>query len=189
MRVIPSKMPEPKLISSVVVSEAEEKASVLSEGAEWPFGLGPSRPFGRRGRPILVGVCAGMVVICIAGAIFHRHHRLRAEEVAVPKVLSVATRKVFGSSRSEATPAPMVVNIDADVLQISAIVLGHPRLAVINGRTVAEGDTIVVHTPARAVAVTLRVLQISEGQVKLSDGTQVMMARLSTPSPAAAKRP
>lgn len=187
MRLIPSKMPEPKLISSVV-PEAEEKPS-LGEGAEWPFALGGSRLFAGHGRAILAGIAAGAVVISIAGTIFHRQHHLKAEEVAVPKVLSVATRKVFGSSRSEATPVPMVVQIDADVLRISAIVLGHPRLAVINGRTVAEGDTIVVHTPARAVAVTLRVLKISEGQVKLSDGTQVVMARLSIPSPAAAKRP
>jgi hypothetical protein len=187
MRVIPSKMPEPKLISSVV-PEAEEKTSI-SEGAEWPFALGGSRPFGGHGRAILVGVVVGAVVICFAGAIFHRHHRLRAEELAAPKVLSVVTKKVFGSSHSEATPVPMVVKIDADVLRISAIVLGHPRLAVVNGRTVAEGDTVLVHTPARAVAVTLRVLKISEGRVTLSDGTQVIEARLSIPSPAAAKRP
>ncbi len=188
MRVIPSKMPEPKLISSVV-PEAEEKTSLLNEGAEWPFALGGSRPFGGRGRAILIGIAAGVVVICFAGVIFHRHHRLRAEELAVPKVLSVVTKKVFGSSHSEATPVPMVVKIDADVLHISAIVLGHPRLAVVNGRTVAEGDTVLVHTPARAVAVTLRVLKISEGGVTLSEGTQVIEARLSIPSPAAAKRP
>jgi hypothetical protein len=186
MRLVPSKMPEPKLISSVV-PEAEEKTS-LSEGAEWPFAVGGSRLFACHGRAIFIGICAGVVVICSAGAIFHRHHRLRAEEVAVPKVLSVVTRKVLGSN-SGATPVPVVVKIDADVLRISAIVLGHPRLAVINGRTVAEGDTILIHVPTRAVAVTLRVLKISESQVQLSDGTQVIMARLSTPSPAAAKRP
>jgi hypothetical protein len=39
------------------------------------------------------------------------------------------------------------------------------------------------------VAVTLRVLKISEGQVKLSDGTQVIVVRLNIPSPSAAKRP
>ena len=189
MRVIPSKMPEAKLLSSAL-PEGEDKTSSLNEAAERPSALGGSRPFVGRGRAILIGIVSGAVVIGFAGAIFHRQHRLRAEEVAVPKVLSVATRKVFGSSHSEATPVPMAVQIDADVLRISAIVLGHPRLAVINGRTVAEGDTIVVHTPARAVAVTLRVLKISEGQVKLSDGTQVIMARLlSIPSPAAAKRP
>jgi hypothetical protein len=185
MHLIPSKMPEPKLISSVV-PEAEEKTS-LSEGAERPFALDGSRPFAGHGRAILVGIAAGAVVISIAGMIFHRQHHLKAEEVAVPKVLSVVTRKVFGSSHSQATPTPMVVQIDADVLRISAIVLGHPRLAVINGRTIAEGDTILVHTPARAVAVTLRVLKISEGQVKLSDGTQVITARLNIPSPS--KRP
>jgi hypothetical protein len=187
MRLVPSKIPEPKLISSVA-PEAEEKTS-SNEGAEWPFASKGSRPFAGHGRAILVGIVAGATVICFAGAIFHRHHRLRAEEVAVPKVIPVVTKKVFGSSHSEATPTPMVVKIDADMLRISAIVLGHPRLAVVNGRTVAEGDTILVHTPARAVAVTLRVLKISEGQVKLSDGTQVIEARLSMPSPAAAKRP
>jgi hypothetical protein len=62
---------------------------------------------------------------------------------------------------------------------VTSIALGHPRLAVINGKQVTEGDLITVHTPTRSIAVTLRVLEISDRQVKLSDGTQVITAHLS----------
>jgi hypothetical protein len=61
--------------------------------------------------------------------------------------------------------------------------LGHPRLAVINGRAVAEGDWITLHGPNRAVAVTLRVLKIADGRVDLTDGTQTISAQLEIAKP------
>jgi hypothetical protein len=71
---------------------------------------------------------------------------------------------------------------------VSAIALGHPRLAVINGRSVAEGDSITVHTPSHAVAVTLRVVKIADGRISLTDGTQVITTRLTVPAPAQPER-
>ena len=178
-------MPEPRLISSLA-PEPEETPSSNPED-ESPFALGGSSLFTGNGRAIFVGIFAGAIVISIAGFIFHRQHRLKDDEVHVPKVVSVATQSVTDSARAGATPQPIVVQIEADVLRVSAIVLGHPRLAVVNGRTVAEGDSIVVHTPTRAVAVTLRVVKISDGQIDLSDGRQVIRARLSIPTTSLAK--
>jgi hypothetical protein len=187
MRLVPSTLKEPRLISSLA-SETEEK-TISEEEVDSPFALGGSRLFTDNGRAIFVGLFVGAIAICIAGSFYKRQHRLKEDEVHVPMMLPAVTQSVLGSTHSDATPLPMVVQVDADVLQVSAIVLGHPRLAVINGRTVTEGDTIVVHTPTRAVALTLRVLKISDGQIDLSDGTQLIRARLSIPSPSSAKRP
>jgi hypothetical protein len=103
-------------------------------------------------------------------------------------LLTVATRSISTSLHAITTPAPIVVQISADVIHVSAIALGHPRLAVINGRSVAEGDSITVHTPSRAVAVTLRVVKIADGRIDLTDGTQVITTRLSVPAPTQPER-
>lgn len=187
MHLVPSKMPEPQLLSSLAPDTRETPLS--NEEIDSPFALGGARIFTGNGRAIFVGFFIAAVIICIAGSIFHRRHRLREDEVAVPTVLPAVTQGVFSSTRSDSTPLPLVVQIEASVLHVSSIVLGHPRLAVINGRTVTEGDSIVVHIPTRAVALTLRVLKISDGHIDLSDGTQVITARLSIPSPSSAKRP
>jgi hypothetical protein len=73
-------------------------------------------------------------------------------------------------------PEPIAVRISANLIHVSATSMGDPRLAIINGQLVGEGEQITVHTPAASTAVSLRVLKI--GQILLSDGTQVITARL-----------
>ena len=149
------------------------------------FKLQGSRIFSGNGRAIFLGILAGGILISAAGFIFIRHERAKQEGIAIPKLLNVATRSISTSLHAITTPAPIVVQISADV---SAIALGHPRLAVINGRSVAEGDSITVHTPSRAVAVTLRVVKIADGRIDLTDGTQVITTRLSVPAPTQPER-
>jgi hypothetical protein len=85
------------------------------------------------------------------------------------------------STKSVSRPEPIVIQISADVLHVTAISLGHPRLATINGRNVAEGEYLTIHTPTANVAVTLRVLKISDGRIDLSNGPQLIIARLELP--------
>jgi hypothetical protein len=86
------------------------------------------------------------------------------------------------STKSISHPEPIVIQISADLIHVTAISLGHPRLATINGRTIAEGDYVTVHPPTANVAVTLRVLKISDGRIELSNGPQLITARLEIPS-------
>jgi len=85
------------------------------------------------------------------------------------------------SSASHPTkaPAPIVIQLDSNVVRVTSIALGDPRVAVINGKQVAEGDTINVHTPVRSVTVTLGVVEIADRRVQLSDGTEIITAHLS----------
>ncbi|HEX8897233.1 MAG TPA: hypothetical protein VF751_00925, partial [Chthoniobacterales bacterium] len=100
--------------------------------------------------------------------------RRRAEEER--KLVPVSTRSI-------SPPEPIVVKISADLIHVSAISLGHPRLAIINGQLVSEGETITVHTPTPSIAVSLKVVKIYDGQIELSDGTQSINARLNVVPP------
>jgi hypothetical protein len=140
---------------------------------------GLSRIFRGHGRAIFLGLVAGAAVIFGIGW-FMSPVDSRAYEFR--KLMEVATHHLSGLPQSDATPEPIVVQLSPDLVQVTAIALGHPRLAVINGKSLAEGDRFVVHTPTYSVAVTLRVLRISDGHVDFSDGTQVVSARLTKPS-------
>jgi hypothetical protein len=74
------------------------------------------------------------------------------------------------------------VKISSDMVHVTAISLGQTRLAIINGKQLAEGNELV--TPA----ARLRIVKISDGQVQLSSGTQVLTAPLETSKPKAPKR-
>jgi hypothetical protein len=78
-------------------------------------------------------------------------------------------------------PAP-VVKINPDAIHVTAISLGQPRLAIVNGKQLGEGDEVV------AAATKLRLTKISDGEVELSSGAQIVTARLAPPKPPAAKR-
>ena len=81
------------------------------------------------------------------------------------------------------------VQLSADMVRVSAIALGHPRLAVINGKTVTEGDSITLQVPNATLALILRVAKIGDGSIDLSDGKQMFSAQLTIPSPAKPKTP
>ena len=181
MELIPSKLPERRLLSSIEPEPAQTDSA--KEEIDSPFQLQGSRIFSGNGRAIFIGLLAGGVLISVAGFGFARHERAKREAMALPKLLNVVTHAVSGSAHTVTTPAPVMVQLNADVIRVSAIALGHPRLAVINGRPVAEGDTVTVHTPGHSVAVTLRVLKIGDGRIDLTDGTQTISARLAMPTP------
>jgi hypothetical protein len=183
MDLIPSKLPERRLITSIV-ADPPPLDSVESD-TDSPFALKGASVFSGNGRAIFIGLLVGAVLISAVGFGYVRHERATRDSAAVPRLVSVATQRLAAPPHSSATPAPLVVQVDASMVRVTAIALGHPRLAVINGRSVAEGDSITVHTSGRAVAVTLRVLRIADGRIDLTDGTQIISARLmlATPTP------
>ena len=180
MHLIPNKMPAPRLLSSVV-SEIRERTAPGDEPRS-RFVLKGVGIFCGNGRAIFLGILAGVLLISTAGWIFSRHNFVDRESAAIRQLMHATTHSVSASPHSTATPPPIIVQIDSDILRVSAIALGHPRLAVINGKQVGEGDTVTIHTPMRSVAVTLRVIRIADGRIDLSDGVHVFTARLTVPS-------
>jgi hypothetical protein len=79
-------------------------------------------------------------------------------------------------------PAPVAKKIDPNAIHVTAISLGQPKLAIVNGKQLGEGDELV------ASATRLRLVKISDGEIELSSGPQVILARLAPPNPSAPRR-
>lgn len=134
--------------------------------------------FSGNGGAIFVGIFLGAVVLLTIGFLYERHQAAKENEEAARKLMMVTATSVSSSAQTVATPAPIIVQISLDQIHVTAIALGHPRLAVINGQQVAEGDRITIHTPTSSVSVSLQIVKIVDGRIDLSDGLHVITARL-----------
>ena len=179
MRMVSRNASPPRLISSITPD--------LSGGLSTPnqtdsrYTLRGANFFSGNGRAVFIGILVGSLGICVAGFLFSRHYDLGAELRAASRFLRVRTHTLSPPHDPSALPAPVTVQLNSDLVRVTAIALGHPRLAVINGEEVAEGDKVTIHTPTSSVAITLRVVKIGEGRIDLTDGTQMMTARLRVP--------
>jgi hypothetical protein len=171
MRLLPNEKPRPRLLES-------------AEAAQWPSTVehppGEKRTaFGKRLLRLVIRIAAAALILSGLGFWMTRRGAIQEETIAIRKLISVGTHMLSNAAHPALPPTPIVVQLNTDLVQVTSVALGHPRLAVINGKQVAEGDTFTVHIPTRSVAITLRVLEISDRQVKLTDGTQVMTAHLT----------
>jgi hypothetical protein len=171
MRLISPKTPAPRLLSTVVPHFREKPPERVSMRSR----LKTVSLFTGNGRAIFLGLMAGAVLMCTIGVLYK--HR----QIAPPQV-EQERKMVAVSTQSVSRPEPIVIQISADLIHVTAISLGHPRLATINGRNLAEGEYLTLRTPTANVAVTLRVLKISDGRIELSNGPQLITAQLEIPA-------
>ena len=168
MKVLSDVGPRPRLLSSAVMSPPATAGNVKQ-----------SATGGRRfPRTLWKVAVAGLIGAVVVHWLVHRGN-IQEEAIAIRKLVVVGTRMLTRAGHQTNPPNAVVVQLNADLLQVTSIALGHPRLAVINGKQVAEGEQVIVHTPTRSISVALRVLEISDRQVRLSDGTQVITVHLS----------
>lgn len=175
MRVLSTTTPAPRLLNTVA-PELREKAATERSGLR--ARLKGSALFSGNGRAIFVGLFLGAAAFSAIGLLYERHQAAKHSEEARRKLMMVTTSSISSSPKTVATPAPVMVQIRLDLIHVTAISLGHPRLAVINGQQLAEGDRITLHTPSASVAVSLQVVKIADGSIDLSDGLHVITVRL-----------
>jgi hypothetical protein len=172
MDILPSKLPNPRLLSSVSsFAPHPTPASDPNASADGVFSGATPRWV------VLLLACA----LVAGGGYLFRGHYLKYRDQREVRMLQVETHRLAAAPHSNETPSPVTIQYGPEMLRVSAIALGHPRLAVINGRALTEGDEVVLHTPTRNVAVSLRVMRIADGHVDLSDGTQTITANLVVP--------
>ena len=176
MRLISQKTPAPRLLSTVVPEVRERPPERVSMKSR----LKSVSLFSGNGRAIFLGIVLGAVLLSTISVVYVRRQAAQRHAEEELKLLAVSTHSI-------STPEPIVVKISADLIHVSAISLGHPRMAIINGQLIGEGERITIHTPAASIAVSLRVQKISDGSIELSDGTQVITARLELTPPPKAK--
>lgn len=177
MRLISKVTPTPRLLSTVVPDVQEKPPERVSMRSR----IKRVSLFTGNGRAIFLGFVVGAVLICGVGILYKRQQAVRQHAEEQRRMVAVSTKSI-------SRPEPIVIQISADLIHVTAISLGHPRLATINGRTVAEGEYVTVHTPTANVAVSLRVLKITDGRIELSNGPQLITARLEIPSTLHPKR-
>ena len=75
------------------------------------------------------------------------------------------------------------IPVSNDMLHVTSIALGSPRLTIVNGKRLAIGDWLVLKTPAGNASV--RIESIEDGSVQFKHGDQIIDAPLQVipPSP------
>ena len=182
MKVMPELRPRPRLLESAV----EPPDQAVSENL-WLYRLPAGR---RRILRLLIRIAVLAVLACGAAYWLVSRDLIHEEGASIRRLIPVGTHRLSDGSH-DSPPEPVVVQLNEQVIQVTTIALGHPRLAVINGRRVAEGDTVTIRGSRRSVAVTLQVVEIADRKVKLTDGEQIIIAHLTmakpTPRPAEAR--
>jgi hypothetical protein len=169
--------PAPRLLETAAVEARPSSDTSRTSPRAKLRGSGTLRG---NGRAIFMGLLLGALFISVAGYVHTHYHPLDGRFDAVRRFLVVRTHDVSNPTGSNDRPL-LRVHIGPELLRVTAIALGHPRLAVINGKEVAEGDFITVKAYGGAVSATLKVENISEGRIELSNGSEIVTTRLPTP--------
>ena len=69
-----------------------------------------------------------------------------------------------------------LIPVTPDMLYVSAIALGKPNLAIVNGRELSEGDWLAVRTQLGNASIQLT--QIEDGMVRFRHGGETITAKL-----------
>jgi hypothetical protein len=173
MQLIPNIKPAPRLLNTA----AREAASSAANSKPSKHRLQRAGTFGGNGRAIFIGLLLGAVAVSAVGYLRSTDADGDTHLASVRKFFAVRTRSVLVRTMDGAG-APLRVHIDPSMLRVTAIALGHPRLAIINGKEVAEGESITLNSANGGITVTMRVVNIVEGRIELTDGTQIITAPL-----------
>jgi hypothetical protein len=170
MRLIWKSSPSPRLLNTVVPEVAENKAEIPTG----KFALKGASLFSGNGRAIFVGIVVGAAILSILGITYTRHQSHKRQREAGARAAAI-TMPNTSPTESPVPPAILISQI-----RVSAISLGEPRLAIVNGKQVTEGESITISIPGRLTTARLRIVKITDGRIDLSDGNQAITARLET---------
>ena len=166
--------------------DAQERTTPV-DTSDSPFVLKGANTMSGNSRWLFIGAMIGALILSIGGIIATHYRDTSGQPLHFPTFIKARTQRL--ATGSGAPPPPIVVQLSAEMVKVSAIALGHPRLAVINGKTVTEGDHVTLHAPDSSVALILQVSKIGDGMIEFSDGKQFFSAQLTIPNPPKPKNP
>lgn len=174
MQIVEKHGVSPRLLSSAAL-EVRNSAGAVEPGSD--IKLGGASIWTGNGRALFVGLFFGAVVICGGGWIVSHQRETAREFETFRKFMAVRTAKVEPPPVAP-HPKAIAVRIPPDLIRVTAIALGHPRIAIINGKELTEGESVKVRVPNGDIEVSLRVVKIRDGAIELTDGTQIVTSRL-----------
>jgi len=167
MRVIPHTTPIPKIISSVVPDRATEQT--LSASIEEPSKFASTLR-------VIFSITLAASCLAMLPFVYLKYQSSKNPSALAPGLIAVQTK--------DGNTLPL----SASMFHVTAISLGNPPLAVVNGRNVAVGDHISVNSSRPNAVVKVEVASIADGQVQFAYGDQSLTARLEPPSLTKPKR-
>ena len=176
MKLVPNELPSPRLLYTAATEQREEE--IVRTAASGRSRLKGTSLFSGNGRAIVIGILLGALAISAAGYVLKHYGVLGEEFTAMRRFLAVRTRSVSVVPKPFDASSDVEVHISPKLLRVTAIALGHPRMAIINGEEVVEGQHVTVDAPDGGVTITLRVVKIREGRIELANGSQILTARL-----------
>jgi hypothetical protein len=157
LRMAPNEKPRPRLLSTAASS---------------PVSLAPPELAPQRRRSVFVTLWLVFVAAAIAGAIAAgADHFFGHEDSAKSPPISV----LKPIRQALPTPPKPPLDVPESALHVTAIVLGAPPLAIVNGKQLSEGDWLEVRMDAGVAA--LHVVKIEDGLVRFAYGGRVIDAR------------
>jgi hypothetical protein len=169
MRVILNTSPLPRLLNHVTPEKSLDQVDLSSSFKDTSLFSGKSRA--------IFGIMLIVSALFLVPFVYIRYQGTKGSAEMAPGLIAVEIA-------NEST-----VPISAAMVHVTAISLGNPPLAIVNGKGVSEGDLVPLHASWPAVIVKLRVLKIADGRVDLTDGNQVLTAHLEAQAPNNPTRP
>ncbi len=176
LHVIRRDEPEPRLLYSAV-SKTEAQTRQTERPPELEISERPTLfTLGR------VGLIAGILLFIVLVVVGLSYILEQLHKQVGPHA---RTNAITPSITATAAPSP-IPWVTTEMLHVTAISLGDVHLAVVNGKRMAEGDSLDLKMPAGIV--TLRVTSIEDGVVHFEYDGKTIDAKL-TASSGAAKSP
>jgi len=161
LRIVPDKKPRPRLIEGGI--RASEQPVSAEPAAEHSSSISLRR--------VAVTIGVVLALIALAAGIMYWKERQR-----YPVVVTIALPDTSEQGDPLAGKLGPLVPVKPDLLQVTAIALGEPRLTVVNGKQLAEGEWLVVTTSLGLAS--LRVISIQDGLVRFKHGGEMIDVRL-----------
>ena len=172
LKIVRPEKPQPKLLQTAI-SKAEPETLAQA--------IAPSG--GRRRKFIAIFLL--FTILFVFGFVYlvewKQPQRAAAIHIDLPESppatipISAASAGTITVAKAPTAPG----SVTAEMLHVTSIALGDLRLAVVNGKRLAEGDSLLVATPAGVA--TLRVTSIEDGVVHFDYGGQSIDAKLGAP--------
>jgi hypothetical protein len=125
-----------------------------------------SAPIGKR-LFLVFGILLGFAIF-VVGVIYW------IEQRKLPVVVAISPPD--GRDKDPLGNAGALVPVAPELLHVTSIALGNPRLAIVNGKRLAEEDWLVLKTPVGEAS--LRVISIQDGFVRFKHGGNTIDAKL-----------
>jgi hypothetical protein len=150
---------EPKgqiIYSDSLIADQQTSVEVLAEESS-------------TGRPLLV-----LLIIVLGFAVFAAGVIYWIQSRQDPVIVAISPPDI--RDKDSTGKKGVLIPLSPDLIHVTSVALGNPRLAIVNGKRLAEEDWLVIKTPNGEASV--RVVSIQDGFVRFKHGGNTIDSRL-----------